>query len=1026
MKLRSLVIDGADNLERVDSGELPNGLVVVYSPDDQRKATALTMMRRLLFSANGGDHSSAVSTARLSASSGEFELSTNGSPESETLRRLSGVANGGDDLDQVFGVAERGQLGAILDVSDRELPRDVFARPPIRSSAVDVPSLDTLLQRKHEILSADEDGDDELSRLIAELAAAQARLDEALAAEASFLEHRDGEAAATAEVGRLCADLADLRRRRQRLKTYVDLWPVWAKRQATQRQLDALEPIDDFPESDLSIVEAQEHSRSADEALRRLHQQLRQARAELEATPEAGDRHQFADEADAICVHLPEYRKRMTRFARARARNDEINTLAPQIRSRVGSDTDTPSGFDPDGFDLDSAREWLTRSEAIGQQEVETRDALNDVRKTLKQLRSERQRAVRAAKTLRAELDDSDEYWRALWSLRDDLEELWEVQSQGEGAARAAEARLEALEGLDRRKFAIPDSRLRGALWLAVVGCFAGALWMTRSEEPLHATLFGVAVVLGIAADFALGWRARWAELRNADTQRLEEKLRHELDRARQRRDARWKAADEVTRRIENAARALGLPGSPNLQDVDDAEEKLFGASRKLTNRGPLAETALAIHDRRDEEERLMNQLREMREVREATALEWEEWKKATGLPADLEQSGLTTFLCEFDRLRELREEAVQVDQELRELAPLIEEWEDQARSLLRRAGAQIHSSICGRALEDQLSQLRESAHRSARLQARRGELADKLAELEAEETEVAQRSRKYSELFRSLRDRSGTTDQEEFERRRQVFLERRALTEGLAEQERVFVDQLEAHKLADEPSLREDLSTGDADSWSSEGNRIEAEIKRREERLESVSHQRTEAAAACARIEQSSEVDLAQQECANLRHEIHQLADEWRTLALAEGLIDEAARSLSDRSVLLAEASTSLRALTLGELVRVTAADGDGVIGVVDRGGNQYTLDDLPQDWLRPLALSLRLGLVREASQGDDALPVLVDEVLRDLDDAEVGATAAEIHKLASRQQVFYFTSNESSLEALRSAGPVSRVLRV
>lgn len=1032
MRLRSLVIDGADDFGRIDSGELPNGLVVIFSPDKDRIGTALSMMRRLLFSANGTGYGSAVGTAHLSGENGDFELSTNGSPESETFRRWGGGPANHRDLGELFGGSERGQLRAIFDVTSNDLPRDIFARGPLQSNPIDAPSLAPLRQRMHELLG--EEGG-QIGDLLDQLAAAEADLEAALQRELTYFEHRDRERAATAEVGGLCADLADLRRRRERLEIYGALWPSWVKRLAVERELGQLEPIDDFPDSDLSIVEAQQQSRDAETALRKLRNQLRQVRAELESLPGATDRHQFIDRVDPICSELPDYRRRLMLFARARARRGEINSLVPQLSDRPApANPDGDSTVDPTDFDLESAREWLVRSDTLTHREAAARAELARTRASLKQLRNERQRAVRAAKTLRGELDDSDEYWRALWTLRDDLEELWEVQSQGEAAARAAEQRLESLENLDRRQYRIPDPKLRAALWIVAGACFVATLWMTKQERALSTLFFGGACLVAITVDFALGWRARWAEIRNTSLRTSEVNLRHSLERARQRRDSRWRSADEVTHRIEGAARALSLPATPSIEDVDAAEERLFVASRKLPQRGPLAQTALAIHDQRDDEERLMSQLRELREVREASALEWEEWKHAAGLPDQLDQSELTTFLCEYDRLRELREESLRVDTELRDLAPSIESWEDKARALLTAAGASIDANLCGRNLEHQLAQLRDSAHRSARLAERRDQLNERIEELAEREAEMATTAHRYTDLFEALRKQAGTSDEAEFERRREVFHKRRALGETLQKRETAFTAMLAEHKLADDEELRGDLTSGSADSWSEEGCAVEAEIERLEAAMEAATRERTAAASSCSQLEHCNDAGRAQQLCAGLRREIGERAAEWRTLALATGLVEEASKTLSDRTVLFDHASSTLKALTRGELVRVTTPDAEGTIRIVDRAGKQYTMDDdLPERWMRQLALSLRLGLVREASvgasvgaSGDGAVPVLVDDVLCDVDGEHAGATAREIHRLAREQQVFYFTSREASVEALRGAGEVSRLLQV
>ena len=1022
MRLHSWVIDGVGELPRVESGELPNALVVVYSPDAARKDAALGMIRRLLFASQGPPSPEAHCTARISGPNGDFELTTNGSPGSESLRHISGEAAGSDELARLFGHSERSGLRRVFDVgSGTDLDRMLDG---YTQSAPLAHGQNSIARRMVEILGNDADG--ALDEVLVELAQTELRLQEAIEHEADFYDRMDAERRATAAIGQLCADLADLRRRRERFKAYIALWPAWLRRAQPEKELAALGEIDHFPDTEIGIVEAQQRAHEAGEQLQELRKRHRQARAELEVVPPAGDRHMVADRVDAICSELPAYRTRLTAFTRARARHDDLTAQRRELRHGTNAN-DGEQAFDPSTLDLTAAREWLLRAERSAQDEAKTRAELEHVRASLKQLRSDRQRAVRAVKTLDIELDDSDEHWRALWSLRDDLEQLWETQSQGESVARSAEKRLEALQSLDANQYRAATSKIGTLLWIVAAGSFVAALWSARRADSFLATVFSAVAVASVLADLGLGLQRRWAQNHNSAIGAKAQRLRHDLERARKLRDARWRAADEIAERVEYAATALGLASMPSLEDVDAAENKLFEASRKLHERGPLAETALAVHQLCEEEEDLMTELREIRHARDAAALEWEDWKDSVGLPAGLRQEDLTTYLCESDRWREIVEQLAAADSQLRELSPVIEAWETEARALLRDVGVQVRSQLCGRELEDQLTTLRDSAHRSLRLFRRRAELRDRLVPIEAELAEIEPKAQETQRLFDALRESAGTADEAEFERRRQIFRRRRELSESLRQHDEEFTRQLTEYRVVDDSQIRTDLATGNADLWLEQANHVDAEIERLEALMEATSHERAVAAADCRHIEETSEVAGWRQDCACLREEIRRLADEWRSLALANGLIEAAAQSVSQSAPLLNEASASLRKMTLGEMVRIALpADGECLV-VVDRSGEQHLVNgSLPADLARRIELSLQLGMVRDFNRGVATFPVVMDEVLRGLDEEEAAAMAEEILRLASEQQVFYFTSDETSIRALRRAGDVPRVLQI
>ncbi len=1022
MRLRSWTIDGDGESPRIDSGELPNALVVVYSADTARKEAALSVLRRILFSVAGNGASSTHASAHLSGPHGDFELSTNGSPHSESIRRIGGEPADDEDLGRLFGHVERAQLRRIFDVGSGHAAAGVLSCgfPPAPMQ----PGANGLRRRMDEIL--DEDGEGELDRLLGEMADATARLAAAQSSEGAYFESCAAERRATNEVGQLCADLADLRRRRERLKAYAALWPVWVDRSGPERELAALEEINHFPDTDITIVDAQRNAHDTDEHLQRLRRQHRQNRAELEVLPPETDRHAVAERVDAICAQLPEYRKRMTTFARARARHDELETLLKEIRHRVAGD-DGEYNFDPSQLDLDAARDWLAQAQGLAAREATTRTSLEQTRATLKQLRNERLRAVRAAKTLTVPLEDSDEHWRALWSLRDDLEQLWEVQSQGEAAARTAEQRLESLESLDRNYYKTATTKSGLALWVIVAAAFVAALWKAGQEDPFTAIVLSAIAVGAALIDIGLGWRRRWALSRNRAISSTEARLRHELERARQLRDSRWRSADEIASRVEGAAIALRLSPMPSLEEVDTAEQRLFTASRKLQERGPLAETALAIHIHRDEESLFMARLREIRQSRDAAALEWEEWKSSVGLPARLRQEDLTTYLFEFDRWGELDAEARQVDEQLRQLSPAIERWENRARKLLVEVGLEVDTALCGRELEDQLTALRDSAQRSARLLRRRTELRERLEQLDVELAEAEKLASESRQLFDQLREVSGTEDEVEYERRRQVFRRRREISEALRQREEDFTRQLAEHRLADDSEVRAELAAGSADSWVEQALEIESEIERLESRMAEVSHERAVAAADLRRAEESCEVVTLQQECACLREEIRRIATEWRSLALAEGLLDAASRSISQSASVLTDASANLRKLSGGEMVRLALPAGGDHLVAVDRGGEQHSVNgNLPVDLSRQIELSLQLSMVRDFARGAATIPVVIDDALRGLDEEQATATAEEIVRLAEEQQVFYFTSDSTAIDALRRAGNVRRVIQL
>ena len=1015
MRVRSLVLDNVGPLAQLDSGELPNGLVVFYSPDEQRKTTALLALRRLLFSTNSNGTGSGRTTAHLSGPNGEFELSTNGSPESESFRKLDGQPAADNDLGRLFGQTPRPHLQQVFDITGSELAHhraeQLNSETKTRSTIAAENGSSELRAQMQSLLAADDSG--EIDVLIRQLESTEGELEQALQRQAELVQHLDAEKKATNEVGRMCAELAELRKQRETAIACVDLLPLWQTIKEEGDALAALEPIDDFPEDTSSIGEARRCVGTAEERLKRIGRAHRQTKAELDTLPDHGEHGEEARRIESICSQLPHYREQMSAFAHARARHADLTSVLPQALKKV-TNGNSETAFDPSHLDSQALREWSTRSHELSEREATVFAALERARTSLKQLRDERQRAIRAAKNLPNGLAHDDDKWRSLWALRDNLEELWEIQSQGEAAARTAEKHFGELETMDRRRYRAPAENLRKGLWAIAALCFAAALFQVNRERPdLAMALCAVAALAGFA-DLILGWRSRWAKLRNRELSQNEERLYNNMQRARQLRDSRWGRAEELSNQVATAAAVLGLPATPSMQEVEEAEDLLFQAGRTDPSRGPLTETALSIHNLRQEEEQLMTELREIRHLKDGVGLEWEEWKSSVGLPTHLGQEELSTYLLEYDNWRNLTQESEELDDHLRRLAPAIEEWEAQACALLTELGVDASDNLCGRDLEDQLTAQRTRLRRTSALQKQRTELTQKTSQLEQDLCAAEADLEKAQSELEEIRKLSGTADEEEFLRRRAVYLDRRRIRDSIAEHQEAFALLLNKRNIADTPELRERIAGTDADSLQKESEQITHLIEQREQELEEVSHQRTVAAAGCRELEQSIEVTALQQQCASLRVEIQQRADRWRCLAVADSLLAGATSGSTGGGLLLSEASTRLRNLTDGELVRIAPSSHNGHLVVVDRNGGQHDIDaDIAPALAQQVNLSLRLALARDYARGT-SIPVVMDEVLRNVAEDRRLPTAAEIKQLAAEQQVFYFTSDQASVDVL------------
>jgi len=87
-----------------------------------------------------------------------------------------------------------------------------------------------------------------------------------------------------------------------------------------------------------------------------------------------------------------------------------------------------------------------------------------------------------------------------------------------------------------------------------------------------------------------------------------------------------------------------------------------------------------------------------------------------------------------------------------------------------------------------------------------------------------------------------------------------------------------------------------------------------------------------------------------------------------------------------------------------VQTEDAEGVV-VLDRRGARHTVGGLSRGTQEQLYLSMRLGLAREFAQRAVPLPLVMDDVLVNFDEARAKRMAMELMEFAKAQQVLLFT---------------------
>ncbi|HEX7224899.1 MAG TPA: hypothetical protein VF367_04910, partial [Candidatus Limnocylindria bacterium] len=178
--------------------------------------------------------------------------------------------------------------------------------------------------------------------------------------------------------------------------------------------------------------------------------------------------------------------------------------------------------------------------------------------------------------------------------------------------------------------------------------------------------------------------------------------------------------------------------------------------------------------------------------------------------------------------------------------------------------------------------------------------------------------------------------------------------------------------------------------------------------------------------LEASDELGTARQELAALEGQARSLARTWATTALAGRLLAETRRRYERERQpdVVRAAQDYFRRITNGRYERITAPPGDGSIRVETETGDQLLPAELSRGTVEQLYLALRFGLIEEFARHAEPLPVVMDDILVNFDEARAERAAAAIGRLAESHQVVFFTCRRETAAALDPDGERTRAL--
>jgi uncharacterized protein YhaN len=835
---------------------------------------------------------------------------------------------------------------------------------------------------------------------------------------------------ATAEGERLTHRSLQLRAERERLERARRVLPMLDKRAVLVREREALGEVRRLPE------DASKERAAAQAAEREALLRVEHAQAEIEQLEQ--QQRELADEGELApgLEQLPEsvleglrdrlsaYRRGLRELPRRREALARTRLEVERVAARLSP---PPAAEAIEGLRLAKGsearvRELSRRSDALASKHrdlqllaASKRDLLDSSRKQLQRLwANPADPQVELPLLSRFALPREEtiaEFERAFTELaggqRALASKLSELDARIEHNRRERDALM--LAGAPPSEAALDDARRERDQ------CFAElrALLASAEAEPAHTR-----AVLERAAALT------------AQADQLGDRLRREADRVA--RAARL-AADQASLERERAERVREREALHKQQlDKQAAWRALFAHTGvKRWPHAPREVSARLVEQRAGEAqcEQLERELSALE--RELLATDEQRHKLADAWSKLARELGVATEASpgEVEATLELRAELLQrhdsAEKLARELAEL--EGEQQAFEAETRALCAEHApallALPAETAADRLIAQQRAAHAArARHQQLMAAIDARRSALEAAQREHAQAARRMALLMEA----AGVGDVAALERAELASQRVRELEAFLAELQREIWSASDGQ----DPAQIAEVAGDDAslDRLALRLDEVDRELAELDDARQRAAHQLASCRAGIQLLRDSHEAGDAAVEAASQLEDVRALAEEYLRVRLAASVLKREIASYRDRhrAPILRVAGDLFARLTLAAYTGLDVdygADDEPILTCVRNDDSRVTVAGLSAGTRDQLYLALRLASIAHLAEGQELLPLILDDVLIHFDDDRARAALSVLGSFSETTQVLFFTHHQRLCELAAEALSESRL---
>jgi uncharacterized protein YhaN len=1027
VKIQGFLVERFGALRNYQVRDLPGGLTIFYGPNGAGKSTLFAFLRHMLFGWAHPDAERRAAAPQYDSCAGRLDCAGPGGvytitrkadlPSQLYVTRPDGEEGGDAALECLFGGADGRLIGSLLafDVHDlRELPP--LSSPGLRERLFPAGAgrrrsirraLDTIQVRKSEIAQR---ADGDLQQLTTVPVDLQARIDRSTRAALRLGQLLQAQAQARFTLDLRTRTISDLKAERTRYGALIDLSPVWQELTQARRELENMEPINEFP---ADLEERLEQALAARGAAQRSVEQLideeRPPRREVSVTLNDPTGGMFATPAARIGTVV----RQSVRLQELGATGTDRGWALMEPLSQFGNLDSERDERRPEHVDRMHPRaEDLTVWQRRLKEAVEAvRDLERELEATTRTVRElERARNEISTTLSRPEPPSAavlDEEARLVQHVRTALAGLAIDQISRERWQDLIAERNGTVRTLETHVTPLPSNALPRAAWFAAVLGIAAAVSRYAWGDTV-----GLSLLVTCSLTSAIGaavQRSRRTTAIDEDSSRRAclTAARGELE----------EACQSLLRHQERAARCrfdisvdsvrLGLPPMPSDRQLQEREAELDGQRRQRGERdaaqAALAEALSSLMRSEELRRQHAQALLAAQALERQTILQWYQGKVHAGVVDNLSalRGAGAAVRTEVELLENCRRLGIQIAESDQNAT----EWNTRARAALTgtwESEGSAESVPMGGVMVAQ--PVREH---SPALQA------------------AQRRLRQCKDALAHLFSQAGVSDEAAFCARLATYRRHLALTQTIRVCETRCSERVSPEPGAD--AILRELPEGHVEEWRHGAARAVVELTGAEAARDEVLRQlRQLDADVCAASAESADLPVLEVERSGLATDVLTTVRSWRTLVLAASLLEEAERHVERESqpAALRRASEVLSAVTFSRYERLVQSDDQRELLVLDTKSGWKAVGQLSRGTVEQLYFSVRLGLAEESAQSSAGHPLVIDDVLDHFDPKRSRAMASQVVELSRRHQVLVFTRRPDTCELLRSLDPAANVI--